>query len=69
MTKAKSSVREVLTVTPHLTAAGAAAAVEFYQQAFGAEAISRMPGPGGKLMHAEIKIGDSPVMPADEFRR
>jgi len=68
MAKAKSFVPEgYRTVTPHLTIAGAAAAIEFYQQAFGAEEIVRMPGPGGKLMHAEIKIGDSFLMLNDEF--
>ena len=68
MAKAKSFVPEgYRTVTPHLTIAGAAAAIEFYQQAFGAEEIVRMPGPGGKLMHAEIKIGDSFLMLTDEF--
>lgn len=55
------------TVTPHLTCAGAADAIEFYKKAFGAIELARMPGPGGKLMHAMIKIGDSPVMLVDEF--
>jgi uncharacterized glyoxalase superfamily protein PhnB len=68
MAKAKSFVPEGhRTVTPHLTIGGAAAAIEFYKQAFGAEEIARMPGPGGKLMHAEIKIGDSFLMLNDEF--
>ncbi|MGH9869028.1 MAG: VOC family protein [Candidatus Polarisedimenticolia bacterium] len=55
------------TITPHLNVAGAAAAIEFYKKAFGAEEIQRMPGPGGKVMHAEIRIGDSMVMLADEY--
>lgn len=55
------------TVTPHLVVKGAADAVEFYHQAFGAKEISRMPGPRGKLMHVELRIGDSRVMLADEF--
>jgi uncharacterized glyoxalase superfamily protein PhnB len=55
------------TITPHLTCAGAAAAIEFYKKAFGAIEGGRMPGPGGKLMHAQIKIGDSTVMLVDEF--
>ena len=55
------------TVTPHLVCDGAAAAIEFYKKAFGAIEMARMPGPGGKLMHAMIKIGDSPVMLVDEF--
>ncbi len=55
------------TVTPHLVVVDAAAAIEFYQKAFGAEEVSRMPGPEGKIMHAAIRIGDSPVMLNDEF--
>jgi PhnB protein len=55
------------TVTPHLVCAGAAAAIEFYKEAFGAVEVDRMPGPGGKLMHAMVRIGDSPVMLVDEF--
>lgn len=56
------------TVTPHLVCDGAAAAIQFYMDAFGAVELHRMPGPDGRLMHAMIKIGDSPVMLADEFR-
>jgi PhnB protein len=55
------------TVTPYLIVKGAAAAIEFYQKVFNAMELMRMPGPDGKVMHAEIKIGDSPVMLADEF--
>jgi PhnB protein len=55
------------TVTPHLICGGAAEAIEFYKKAFGAEEMSRMPGPGGKLIHAMIRIGDSTVMLVDEF--
>jgi uncharacterized glyoxalase superfamily protein PhnB len=54
-------------VTPHLVCAGAAQAIEFYQKAFGATETSRMPGPGGKLMHASVRIGDSTVMLVDEM--
>lgn len=58
------------TATPHLTVNGAEKAIEFYKQAFGAQEILRMPGPGGKgVMHAEIKIGDSTIMLADENPR
>jgi uncharacterized glyoxalase superfamily protein PhnB len=53
------------TVTPFLSVAGASDALAFYKKAFGAEERSRMPGPDGKLMHSEIKIGDSLVMVAD----
>jgi len=55
------------TITPHLVIDGAAEAIEFYVKAFGAEEISRMPGPNGRLMHAEIRIGDSRVMLVDTF--
>jgi PhnB protein len=54
-------------VTPYLIISGAGAAIEFYKRAFGATELLRMPGPGGKVMHAEIKIGDSPIMLADEM--
>ena len=52
-------------VTPYLLIDGAAAAIEFYQEAFGAEEILRMPTPDGKIAHAEIRIGDSMIMLAD----
>ena len=45
----------------------AAAAIDFYKKAFNAVELMRFPGPGGKIMHAEVKIGDSPVMLADEM--
>lgn len=53
-------------VTPYLIVRGAAAAIEFYKKAFGATELFRMDGPGGKVGHAEIRIGNSPVMLADE---
>jgi len=55
------------TLTPHLVVDGAAAAIDYYQKAFGAEELMRMQGPGGKIMHALIQIGDSKVMLNDEF--
>jgi PhnB protein len=45
----------------------AAAAIDFYKKAFGATELFRFPMPDGKIGHAEIKIGDSPIMLADEF--
>ena len=54
-------------ITPHLVCDGAAEAIEFYKKAFGAVETARMPGPGGKLMHAAVRIGDSNVMLVDEF--
>jgi PhnB protein len=54
-------------VTPYLICKGAAQAIDFYKSAFGATELMRMPMPDGKLGHAEIRIGDSAVMLADEF--
>ena len=55
------------TVTPDICVAGAAKAIEFYKKALGAEEIMRFPGPDGKLMHAEIRVGDSVIFLADEM--
>lgn len=55
------------TLTPHLVCRDAAAAIAFYQKAFGAVELARLPGPQGKLMHALLRIGDSPLMLVDEF--
>ena len=55
------------TVTPYLIIKGAAGALEFYKKAFGAEELYRMPQPDGRIGHAEIRIGNSRVMLADEF--
>ncbi len=54
-------------VTPYLIVNGAAAAIAFYKDAFGATELMRMPTPDGKIGHAEIKIGDSAIMLADEY--
>ena len=53
-------------VTPYLAIRNASAALDFYQKAFGAQEMFRMPSPDGKIGHAEIKIGDSMIMLADE---
>ena len=53
-------------VTPHLVCAGAAQAIEFYKNAFGAVEDLRMPAPNGKLMHALIRINGAAVMLVDE---
>jgi PhnB protein len=53
-------------VTPYLVVDGAATALDFYKRAFGATERMRMPGPNGKVGHAEISVGDSTVMLADE---
>ncbi len=55
------------TVTPYLIVKGAARALEFYKKAFGAVERFRMADPSGKVGHAEIQIGDSVIMLADEF--
>ncbi|MEW6345168.1 MAG: VOC family protein [Paraburkholderia sp.] len=54
-------------LTPHLVCAGAAEAIRFYAEAFGAVEQFRLPGPQGKLMHACVKIGDSMLMLVDEM--
>jgi len=54
------------TITPSIIVRDARKAIDFYKKAFGAEEIMSMPGPGGKIMHAEIRIGSSRVMLADE---
>ena len=53
-------------VTPYLILEDAARALEIYKKALGAVELLRMPAPGGRIGHAEIKIGDSPIMLADE---
>ena len=55
------------TVTPYLIVKDAAAAIEFYKRAFGATELFRLADPSGKVGHAEIKVGDSIIMLADEF--
>jgi PhnB protein len=55
------------TASPYLIAANATAALEFYRAAFGATVKRRLAMPDGKIMHAEMRIGDSIVMLADEF--
>ena len=55
------------TVTPYLTVSDGARAIDFYKGAFGAEELSRLNSPDGKVAHAEIKIGDSIIMLSDEM--
>lgn len=54
-------------ITPYLVIKGAAAAIDFYKQAFGATEIARIAQPDGRIGHAELKLGDSHLMLADEF--
>jgi PhnB protein len=63
MANAKRAVPEGLhTVTPMLTFDNAAKAIDWYKKAFGADEISRSTGPDGKILHAEVRIGNSHVM-------
>ena len=55
------------TATPYLIVKGAAEAIEFYKRAFGATELLRMADPKGRVGHAEIRIGDSVIMLADEY--
>ncbi len=54
------------TVTPYLIIKGAAKAIDYYKKVFGATVVVRMDGPDGRIGHAELKIGDSHIMLADE---
>ena len=63
MAKAKSAVPQGLhTVTPQLTLDNAVEAIEWYKKALGAEEVSRATGPDGKILHAEIRVGNSLIM-------
>jgi uncharacterized glyoxalase superfamily protein PhnB len=66
-TKAQAIPKGYHTVTPSLMVAGAAKAIEFYKKALGAQEVMRFEGPDGKIMHAELRIGDSVVMLGDEM--
>jgi len=54
------------TITPYLVVKGAAKAIEYYKNVFGAAVVLRMDGPNGQVGHAELQIGDSRIMLADE---
>jgi len=56
-------------ITPYLAIRGAAQAIDFYKGAFGAKEVMRMPGPAGKLGHAELRFGDSKIMLSDEYEQ
>ena len=66
-TKIKPIPEHMHSGTPHLVVAGAANAIEFYKKAFGATEEARLPGPGGKIMHAMIRIDGSAIMLVDEM--
>jgi PhnB protein len=66
MAKAKSPIPTGFhSVTPQLTLDNAAQSIDWYKRALGAEEVSRFAGPDGKIMHADLKIGDSHVMVND----
>jgi PhnB protein len=64
---AKVAQESRVTVTPYLSVRDAAAAIEFYKNAFGAAEVTRMVQPDGRVGHAEINIGGARIMLADEF--
>ena len=66
-TKVKAIPEGAQAVTPYLCIKGAGSAIEFYRKAFGATELMRVSGPGGSVGHAEIEIGGSRLMLADEF--
>jgi PhnB protein len=65
--KAQAIPKGYHTVTPSIFVAGAVKAIDFYKKALGAEEVMRFLGPDGKIMHAEIRIGDSTIMLGDEM--
>ena len=65
--KVKPKPQGYHTVTPSIVVRGGAKALEFYQKAFDAEETLRMPGPGGSILHAEFRIGDSVIMLGGEM--
>lgn len=66
MSKVSYIPKDYHTITPYLIIKGAAHAIDYYKKVFGAAELVRMNGPDGKVGHAELKIGDSIVMLADE---
>ncbi len=66
MSKVSYIPKDYNSVTPYLVIKGAAQAIEYYKKVFGATELFRMNGPDGKVGHAEIKIGNSHIMLADE---
>ena len=68
MAKAKNPIPNGLhTVTPQLTMRNAASAIEWYQKALAAEEVTRAIGPDGKIIHAELRVGDSSIMLNDDM--
>lgn len=67
MTTAKHIPHGYHAITPNLVVSGGAKAIDYYQRAFGAEELVRMPKPGGGILHAELKIADSVFMLGEEM--
>jgi PhnB protein len=67
MTKVKAIPQGYHTITPNIVVSDGAKAIDFYARAFGAEELMRLPGPGGGIMHAELRFGDSTVMLGEEM--
>jgi PhnB protein len=65
--RGKSMTPETIAVTPYLVVKNAARAIEFYKEALGANELFRLQEPDGRIGHAELKIGDNPIMLADEY--
>ena len=66
MSNVKPTPEGYHSVTPYLFIKGAARAIDFYKNVFGAAEVVRMAAPNGQIMHAELKIGDSMIMMSDE---
>lgn len=66
MSSVKPTPEGYRSVTPYLFVRGALSAIDFYKNVFGATELMRLPGPDGRIAHAELRIGDSIVMLADE---
>jgi PhnB protein len=67
MSKVSHIPKGYQTITPYLIVNGAARAIDFYKKALGAKQVERIEGPNGTVMHAELQIGDSRIMLADEM--
>ncbi len=67
MANVKPVPENLHTITPHLVIRGAAQAIDFYKRALGAQEIYRHAAPDGKIMHAQLRIGDSALFLSDEF--
>ncbi|RMH70253.1 MAG: VOC family protein [Gemmatimonadetes bacterium] len=67
MSNTNPSLGALQTITPHLICAGAKNAIEFYRRAFGAELLTQMEGPDGRVLHSALKIGNSQFYVVDAY--